>query len=294
MTATILDGNALGLRVREEVAAECAELAKRGVTPGLAAVLVGDDPASHVYVRNKRKAAEKVGIAAFDHTLPADTSQQDLLALVHKLNEDDTVHGILVQLPLPAHIDSSVILDAIDPGKDVDGFHPDNIGRLAQARPRYVAATPKGCMRLLAEADIELSGKRAVIVGRSNIVGKPMSMLLTNAHATVTVCHSRTADLAGEIGRADIVIAALGRPRAIKGAWIKQGAVVIDVGINRTDDGKLVGDVEFDVAVERAAAITPVPGGVGPMTIASLLANTALAAARLTIDEHEFIPGVSP
>ncbi len=294
MTATILDGNALGLRVREEVAAECAELAKRGVTPGLAAVLVGDDPASHVYVRNKRKAAEKVGIAAFDHTLPADTSQQDLLALVHKLNEDDTVHGILVQLPLPAHIDSSAILDAIDPGKDVDGFHPDNIGRLAQARPRYVAATPKGCMRLLAEADIELSGKRAVIVGRSNIVGKPMSMLLTNAHATVTVCHSRTADLAGEIGRADIVIAALGRPRAIKGAWIKQGAVVIDVGINRTDDGKLVGDVEFDVAVERAAAITPVPGGVGPMTIASLLANTALAAARLTIDEHEFIPGLSP
>ena len=294
MTATILDGNALGLRVREEVAAECAELAKRGVTPGLAAVLVGDDPASHVYVRNKRKAAEKVGIAAFDHTLPADTSQQDLLALVHKLNEDDTVHGILVQLPLPAHIDSSVILDAIDPGKDVDGFHPDNIGRLAQARPRYVAATPKGCMRLLAEANIELSGKRAVIVGRSNIVGKPMSMLLTNAHATVTVCHSRTADLAGEIGRADVVIAALGRPRAIKGAWIKQGAVVIDVGINRTDDGKLVGDVEFDVAVERAAAITPVPGGVGPMTIASLLANTALAAARLTIDEHEFTPGLSP
>ncbi len=294
MTATILDGNALGLRVREEVAAECAELAKRGVTPGLAAVLVGDDPASHVYVRNKRKAAEKVGIAAFDHTLPADTSQRDLLALVHKLNEDDTVHGILVQLPLPAHIDSSAILDAIDPGKDVDGFHPDNIGRLAQARPRYVAATPKGCMRLLAEANIELSGKRAVIVGRSNIVGKPMSMLLTNAHATVTVCHSRTADLAGEIGRADIVIAALGRPRAIKGAWIKQGAVVIDVRINRTDDGKLVGDVEFDVAVERAAAITPVPGGVGPMTIASLLANTALAAARLTIDEHEFIPGVSP
>ncbi len=294
MTATILDGNALGLRVREEVAAECAELAKRGVTPGLAAVLVGDDPASHVYVRNKRKAAEKVGIAAFDHTLPADTSQQDLLALVHKLNEDDTVHGILVQLPLPAHIDSSAILDAIDPGKDVDGFHPDNIGRLAQARPRYVAATPKGCMRLLAEADIELSGKRAVIVGRSNIVGKPMSMLLTNAHATVTVCHSRTADLAGEIGRADIVIAALGRPRAIKGAWIKQGAVVIDVGINRTDDGKLVGDVEFDVAVERAAAITPVPGGVGPMTIACLLANTALAAARLTIDEHEFIQGLSP
>jgi methylenetetrahydrofolate dehydrogenase (NADP+)/methenyltetrahydrofolate cyclohydrolase len=294
VTATILDGNALGLRVREEVAAECAELAKRGVTPGLAAVLVGDDPASHVYVRNKRKAAEKVGIAAFDHTLPADTSQQDLLALVQKLNEDDTVHGILVQLPLPAHIDSSVILDAIDPGKDVDGFHPDNIGRLAQARPRYVAATPKGCMRLLAEANIELSGKRAVIVGRSNIVGKPMSMLLTNAHATVTVCHSRTADLAGEIGRADIVIAALGRPRAIKGAWIKQGAVVIDVGINRTDDGKLVGDVEFDVAVERAAAITPVPGGVGPMTIASLLANTALAAARLTIDEHEFISGLSP
>ncbi len=294
MTATILDGNALGLRVREEVAAECAELAKRGVTPGLAAVLVGDDPASHVYVRNKRKAAEKVGIAAFDHTLPADTSQRDLLALVHKLNEDDTVHGILVQLPLPAHIDSSAILDAIDPGKDVDGFHPDNIGRLAQARPRYVAATPKGCMRLLAEADIELSGKRAVSVGRSNIVGKPMSMLLTNAHATVTVCHSRTADLAGEIGRADIVIAALGRPRAIKGAWIKQGAVVIDVGINRTDDGKLVGDVEFDVAVERAAAITPVPGGVGPMTIASLLANTALAAARLTIDEHEFISGLSP
>lgn len=285
MTATILDGKALGLRVREEVAAECAELAKRGVTPGLAAVIVGDDPASHVYVRNKRKAAEKAGIAAFDHTLPADTSQAELLALVHKLNEDNKVHGILVQLPLPDHIDSSVILDAIDPDKDVDGFHPDNIGRLAQARPRYVAATPKGCMRLLAEANIELSGKRAVIVGRSNIVGKPMAMLLTNAHATVTVCHSRTTDLAGEIGRADVVIAALGRARAIKGAWIKPGAVVIDVGINRTDDGQLVGDVEFDVAVERAAAITPVPGGVGPMTIASLLANTALAAARLTTSE---------
>ena len=285
MTATILDGKALGLRVREEVAAECAELAKRGVTPGLAAVIVGDDPASHVYVRNKRKAAEKAGIAAFDHTLPAETSQQDLLALVRELNADDKVHGILVQLPLPAHIDSSVILDAISPAKDVDGFHPDNIGRLAQARPRYVAATPKGCMRLLAEANIELSGKRAVIVGRSNIVGKPMAMLLTNAHATVTVCHSRTTDLAGEIGRADVVIAALGRARAIKGAWIKPGAVVIDVGINRTDDGQLVGDVEFEVAVERAAAITPVPGGVGPMTIASLLANTALAAARLTTSE---------
>ncbi len=285
MTATILDGNALGLRVREEVAAECAELAKRGVIPGLAAVIVGDDPASHVYVRNKRKAAEKAGIAAFDHTLPADTSQQDLLALVRKLNKDDKVHGILVQLPLPAHIDASVILDAINPDKDVDGFHPDNIGRLAQARPRYVAATPKGCMRLLAEANIELSGMRAVIVGRSDIVGKPMAMLLTNAHATVTVCHSRTADLAGEVGRADVVIAALGRARAIKGAWIKHGAVVIDVGINRTDDGQLVGDVEFDVAVERAAAITPVPGGVGPMTIASLLANTALAAARLTASE---------
>lgn len=279
MTATRIDGKAIAAQVRGEVKARIEAAAARGVTPGLAVVLVGDDPASHVYVRGKHKAAAEVGVTSFDHRLPAETTHQQLLGLVRELGEDSRVHGILVQLPLPRQIDATAILDAIPPEKDVDGFHPHNIGLLAQNRPRFVAATPKGCMRLLKEAGAELAGAQAVMVGRSNIVGKPMSLLLTNANATVTVCHSRTRDLAAEVERADVVVAAIGRARAIRGEWIKPGAVVIDVGMNRDPDtGKLCGDVDFAGASERAAAITPVPGGVGPMTIASLLENVATAA----------------
>jgi methylenetetrahydrofolate dehydrogenase (NADP+) / methenyltetrahydrofolate cyclohydrolase len=282
MTARILDGKAIAQVVRQEVRARVAELAARGVTPGLAVVLVGDDPASHVYVKGKHKAASEVGVTTFDHKLPADTSQAALLDLVRQLASDTRVHGILVQLPLPKHIDATLVLDSIPPEKDVDGFHPENIGLLAQGRPRFVAATPKGCMRLLTESGIELAGANAVIVGRSNIVGKPMALLLTNANATTTVCHSKTRDLAGTVARADVVVAAMGRARFIGGEWIRKGAVVIDVGINRNEEGKLVGDVDYAVAVERAAAITPVPGGVGPMTIACLLENVAAAATLLT------------
>ncbi len=280
MTAQILDGKALAKTVRAEVAEQAAELATRGITPGLAVVLVGDDPASQVYVRSKERAAAKVGVKTFDHRLPATTTQADLMALIDKLNADDEVDGILVQLPLPDGLDQEPVLDAISPAKDVDGLHPDNQGRLSQCRPRFIACTPKGCMRLIAQSGIDLSGKRAVVVGRSALVGKPIAMLLTNAHATVTVCHSRTTDIAEEVGRADVVIAAVGREKMIKGDWLKPGAVVIDVGINRNADGKLVGDVDFDSAVEVAGAITPVPGGVGPMTIASLLGNT-VESARL-------------
>jgi methylenetetrahydrofolate dehydrogenase (NADP+) / methenyltetrahydrofolate cyclohydrolase len=279
MTARILDGKAIAQTVRQEVKGRVAELAARGITPGLAVVLVGDDPASHVYVKGKHKAAAEVGVTTFDHKLPTETSQADLLDLVGRLARDASVHGILVQLPLPKHIDATLVLDSIPPGKDVDGFHPENIGLLAQGRPRFVAATPKGCMRLLAESGVDLAGANAVIVGRSNIVGKPMSLLLTNANATTTVCHSKTRDLPGTVGRADVVVAAMGRARFIRGEWIREGAVVIDVGINRTEEGKLVGDVDYAVALERAAAITPVPGGVGPMTIACLLENVASAAS---------------
>ena len=278
MTAAILDGKAIAAKVREEVRGRVAALAARGVTPGIAVVIVGEDPASHVYVKSKHKAAAEVGVTSFDHSLPAHVTQSHLLGLVAELAGDARVHGILVQLPLPKHIDSTAILDAIPPEKDVDGFHPDNIGRLAQGRPRFVAATPKGCMRLLAEAQVDLAGKRAVVVGRSNIVGKPMALLLTNANATVSLCHSQTRDLPGEIARADVLVAAIGRARAIQGDWIKPGAVVIDVGMNRGADGKLCGDVDTAAAAERAAAITPVPGGVGPMTIACLLENLAAAA----------------
>jgi methylenetetrahydrofolate dehydrogenase (NADP+) / methenyltetrahydrofolate cyclohydrolase len=278
MTAAVLDGKVVSARVRDEVRARVARLAERGVTPGLAVVLVGGDPASQVYVGAKHKAAAEVGVTSFDHRLPESTSQAELLALVAQLGDDPRVHGILVQLPLPRHIDATAVLDAVPPGKDVDGFHPDNIGRLAQSRPRFIAATPKGCMRLLAEAGVELRGARAVVVGRSNIVGKPMALLLTNASATVSVCHSQTADLPGEVARADVLIAAIGRARFIRGEWIKPGAVVIDVGMNRGDDGKLCGDVDYAGARERAAAITPVPGGVGPMTIACLLENVTSAA----------------
>ncbi len=280
MSAAILDGKALAERVRQEVARDAAAVAERGITPGLAVVLVGDDPASQIYVRNKGRAAEKAAIRAFDHKLPAEVTQEQLLALVHELNERDDVHGILVQLPLPVHVNTNVVLDAIAPHKDVDGFHPHNLGLLAQGRPQFVSCTPKGCMRLLAEAGRDPSGERAVVIGRSVMVGKPMAMLLTNANATVALCHSRTRDLPGIVRESDIVIAAIGQAEMIRGAWIKPGAIVIDVGITRTPAGKLVGDVEFAAAAERAGAITPVPGGVGPMTIACLLENTVLAAQR--------------
>jgi len=278
MTARILDGKALAKRVRGEVAERVAKVRARGVVPCLAVVLVGDDPASAVYVRAKSRDAREAGIEALDHKLPATTTEAELLALVGRLNEDPAVHGILVQLPLPKQIDSNRVIEAIRPDKDVDGLHPENLGRVAQGRPRFAACTPQGCMRLLAEGGVEVSGARAVVIGRSVLVGRPVAALLTNANATVTVCHSRTRDLAGEVGRADIVIAAIGKPELVRGAWIKEGAAVIDVGINRTAEGKLVGDVEFAAAAERAAVITPVPGGVGPMTRACLLENTVKAA----------------
>jgi methylenetetrahydrofolate dehydrogenase (NADP+)/methenyltetrahydrofolate cyclohydrolase len=280
MTARIIDGKALAERLRAGIAAEVATLGPRGVVPGLAVVLVGQDPASQVYVRSKTKACLDAGLRAFDHKLPADVSEAEVLALVAELNRAPAVDGILVQLPLPAHIDARKVLLSIDPAKDVDGFHPENLGRLLMGEPRFVPCTPLGVMRLLAEAGVALAGAEAVVVGRSNIVGKPMAVLLTAADATVTICHSRTRDLPGIVSRADVVVAALGRPQFVKGAWIKPGATVIDVGVNRGADGKLCGDVELATAAERAAAITPVPGGVGPMTIAMLLANTLAAARR--------------
>ena len=279
MSAQVLDGKALASQLREEVAASSKALAERGIIPGLAVVLVGDDPASQIYVRHKERAAKECGVNALDFRRPADISQEELLGLILELNADESVHGILVQLPLPKGLDATPILDAIDPAKDVDGFHPDNIGRLAQGRPRFVAATPKGCMTLLARANVAIAGKNAVVVGRSNIVGKPMAMLLTNANASVTLCHSRTKDLAAEVGRADIVVAAVGKVNAVRAAWLKPGAVVIDVGMNRNAEGKLCGDVEYEESLEVASAITPVPGGVGPMTIASLMENVVLAAS---------------
>jgi methylenetetrahydrofolate dehydrogenase (NADP+)/methenyltetrahydrofolate cyclohydrolase len=277
-TAKVLDGKAIAARIRAELAREAALLTARGVTPGLAVVLVGQDPASQVYVRNKTKACHDSGFRTFDHHLPETTSESDLLALVARLNEDPQVDGILVQLPLPPGIDARRVLLSVDPRKDVDGFHPDNLGRLLMGQPRFVACTPFGVMKLIEEAGLPLQGAEAVIVGRSNIVGKPMAALLIAADATVTVCHSKTRDLPGVVRRADLVVAAVGRAEMVKGDWIKPGAVVIDVGMNRGADGKLVGDVEYATAATRAGAITPVPGGVGPMTIAMLLSNTMISA----------------
>jgi len=275
--AQIIDGKAIAAKVRAAVAARAASLRARGVAPGLAVVLVGNDPASAVYVRSKTKDAREVGIATFDHKLPADTSQHDLVGLVHRLNEDPSVDGILVQLPLPRHLDPEPVIEAIRPDKDVDGLHPDNLGRVAQGKPRFAACTPSGCMRLLAEGCIDLAGARAVVVGRSVLVGKPVGLLLSNANATVVLCHSKTRDLPEEVAAADIVVAAIGKAEFVRGTWIKPGAAVIDVGINRMPDGRMVGDVEFATAVERASVITPVPGGVGPMTRAFLLENTVKA-----------------
>ena len=280
-SAQILDGKALAARVRQELRDQIdAGMAAGRARPGLATVIVGEDPASQVYVRNKRRACEEVGMANFHTEMPADAGQEALLAEVARLNAEEAVHGILVQLPLPRGFDydENAVLEAIDPAKDADGFHPLNQGALMQGRRAPVPCTPKGCMRLLAETGIETSGKKAVVVGRSNIVGKPVALLLLQQNCTVTVCHSRTADLAAEVGAADIVVAAVGVAELVRGSWIKPGAVVLDVGINRNEAGKLVGDVEFEAAAERAGWITPVPGGVGPMTIAMLLANTLEAA----------------
>jgi methylenetetrahydrofolate dehydrogenase (NADP+) / methenyltetrahydrofolate cyclohydrolase len=278
--AEIIDGKAIAARIRAGLAQRAAELTALGVRPGLAVILVGDDPASEIYVRNKTVALAAAGFRTFDHRLPATVTEADLLALVGNLNLDAEVDGILVQLPLPRGIDARRVLLAVDPEKDVDGFHPDNLGRLLMGAPRFVACTPLGIIRLLEEAKTPLIGADAVVIGRSNIVGKPVMALLILADATVTLCHSRTRDLSECVRRADIVIAAVGQPEMIKGDWIKPGATVIDVGTNRRADGKLIGDVEFAVAATRARAITPVPGGVGPMTIAMLLGNTLSAARR--------------
>ncbi|HUR41772.1 MAG TPA: bifunctional methylenetetrahydrofolate dehydrogenase/methenyltetrahydrofolate cyclohydrolase FolD [Verrucomicrobiae bacterium] len=283
MTAQLIDGKAVAAQVHDEVrAAVAARVASGKRAPCLATVLVGADPASSVYVGSKRKLCEKVGIRSEHTDLAPAVSQAELLALIDRLNDDDAVDGILVQLPLPAHIDSELVIERIRPDKDVDGFHPYNLGRLAQKpqRPRELLrpCTPYGTMRLLESTGIAARGARAVVVGASNIVGRPMAMELLLADATVTVCNSKTRDLAGIVAQADIVVAGVGRPGFVKGEWIKPGAVVLDVGINRTADGKLVGDVEFEAARQRAAWITPVPGGVGPMTVAMLMRNTVMAA----------------
>jgi len=275
----IIDGKAIAAKVRAEVALAVKEIeARAGVTPGLALIRVGNDPASEVYVRGKAKACQETGMGGFEHILPEATPEEDLLALVRELNVNPHVHGVLVQLPLPKHISSEEVLDALAPQKDVDGFGPHNAGALFTGGQGLRPCTPLGIMRLLDEAQTQILGARALVVGRSNIVGKPVAMLLLERHATVTLAHSRTADLAAEVGAADVLVAAIGKPEMIRGAWVKKGATVIDVGINRNAAGKLVGDVEFAPAAERARAITPVPGGVGPMTIAYLLSNTIQAA----------------
>ncbi len=276
----IIDGKAIAAEIREEIAADVVALKEQGVTPGLAVVLVGDDPASRVYVTMKEKACEKAGIFSDEHKLPAETTEAQLLALIEELNNDQRIDGILVQLPLPDHIDESKILESISPVKDADGFHPYNVGRLVTGNPLYQPCTPFGVMKMLEYTGVDLTGKAVVVVGRSNIVGKPVALMCLAQHATVTICHSRTRDLPGKVAQADVVIAAVGRPEMIKGSWIKEGAVVIDVGVNRVGEKKLVGDVEFEAAKERASAITPVPGGVGPMTITMLLYNTVEGAKR--------------
>ena len=276
MTATIIDGKAFAARLRSEIATAVAELPR---APGLAVVLVGDDPASAVYVRSKGKQSVEVGMRSFEHRLPADTAQTDLIALVERLNADDAVDGILVQLPLPKHLDDLAVISAIDPDKDVDGLHVVNAGRLASGLPGLVSCTPLGCMMLIKDQLGDVSGKIAVVIGRSILVGKPVAQLLLAANCTVTMAHSRTRDLPDVVRRADIIVAAVGRPEMVTADWIKPGACVIDVGINRVD-GKLIGDVAFDEVRAVAGSITPVPGGVGPMTIACLLQNTLMSAQR--------------
>ncbi|MBF6058536.1 MULTISPECIES: bifunctional methylenetetrahydrofolate dehydrogenase/methenyltetrahydrofolate cyclohydrolase FolD [Thiomicrorhabdus] len=282
MSAKILDGKAIALELRESIRAEVErQVAAGNDRPGLAVIMVGEDPASQVYVRNKKLACEKAGFNDVSEVLPAETTQEEVLALIDKLNADDKVHGIIVQLPVPAHIDPEEIIERIHPCKDVDGFHPYNVGRLATRMPQLAPCTPHGVMTMLEKTGIPLRGLDAVVVGASNIVGVPMTLELLNARATVTVCHSATKDLAEKVSQADLVVVGVGIPEMVKGAWIKPGAIVVDVGINRMDDGRLVGDVEYEAAKEHASWITPVPGGVGPMTIATLLENTMKVAYEL-------------
>jgi methylenetetrahydrofolate dehydrogenase (NADP+)/methenyltetrahydrofolate cyclohydrolase len=290
MTATIIDGKAFAAKVRGQVGEHVARLKEvHGITPGLAVVLVGEDPASQVYVRSKGKMTVEVGMNSYEHKLDVDTSEEALLKIIADLNADPAVHGILVQLPLPDHLDSDLVINSIDPAKDVDGFHISNVGLLGTGQKSMVPCTPLGCLMMLREHHGSISGMNAVVIGRSNIVGKPMAQLLLNDSCTVTIAHSRTKDLAGTVKQADIVVAAVGRPEMVPGDWIKEGATVIDVGINRIDAGlkddgtpktRLVGDVDFESCSAVAGAITPVPGGVGPMTIACLLANTVTACSR--------------
>lgn len=289
----LLDGKAVAARERDKAASRAREFATRhGRAPGLAVVKVGDDHASAVYVRNKRKACEQAGIHSFAHDLPGDITQDDLRSLIEQLNHDERVDGILVQLPLPKGIDANRVMDSVDPAKDVDGFHPVNTGLLAQKRPRLRPCTPLGVIRLAAAYGLALRGLKAVVVGASNIVGRPMALELMLAGATVTVCHTGTRDVSAEVERAELVVAAVGKPGFVSGEWIRPGAAVFDVGINRLDSGKLVGDVEYETAAKRAGWITPVPGGLGPMTIAMLLANTVDAASQRATVARSFTGAV--
>lgn len=277
MAAKIIDGKAVSAAVKEQVR---AEIEREGIKAGLAVVIVGDDPASRVYVNNKKKACELCGIKSFEYALPAETTQEELLELVDTLNNDDNVDGILVQLPLPKHLDEGAVIERISPKKDVDAFHESNVGKIMIGSYAFLPCTPAGCMELIHSTGVEVAGKECVVIGRSNIVGKPMAMLLLHENGTVTVCHSKTKNLAEVCSRADILIAAVGRPNFVTADMVKEGAVVIDVGINRLDNGKLCGDVKFDEVSEKAGWITPVPGGVGPMTIAMLMKNTLTAAKQ--------------
>lgn len=278
MSAKILDGKMLSAKIKDELKKEVENLKAQNINPALAVIIVGDDPASKIYVKNKKLACEYCGIESLEYALPAITTQDELLALIDKLNNDNSVSGILCQLPLPDGLDEEAVINAISPEKDVDAFHPVNVGKIMVGNFDFLPCTPAGVMELISLSGIDVKGKKCVVVGRSNIVGKPMSMLLLHQHGTVTICHSKTADLKAEVSQADIVVAAVGVPELITGDMIKEGAVVIDVGMNRLPDGKLVGDVEFDSCSKKASAITPVPGGVGPMTIAMLMKNTVKAA----------------
>lgn len=282
MAARLIDGKTLAQQVRERLAKESAELLSRtGIKPGLATILVGDDPASHLYVKNKQKASEAAGIYIDDHKLPASTTQAELLALIGKMNVDPKIHGILVQLPLPKQIDSKTILEAVSPDKDADGFHPYNFGRLVEGHPVFEACTPKGVIKMIESTGVTIEGKRAVVLGRSNIVGKPLALMLLQRNATVTICHSKTRDLPAVCREAALLLVAIGKAKFVTADMVREGAVVIDVGTNRLPDGKVVGDVDFEPVSQKAGWISPVPGGVGPMTIAMLLENTVESAKRM-------------
>ena len=282
MAARIIDGKALAQQVREGLAKESASvLAKTGMKPGLATILVGDDPASHLYVKSKQKACDAAGIYIDDSKLPANTSQADLLTLISQKNADPKIHGILVQLPLPKHIDSKVVLDAVSAQKDADGFHPYNFGRLVEGSPIFEACTPKGVIKMIESTGVSIEGKRAVVLGRSNIVGKPLALMLLHRHATVTICHSKTKDLPAVCREAELLLVAIGKAKFVTADMVREGALVIDVGTNRLPDGKVVGDVDFESVSQKAGWISPVPGGVGPMTIAMLLDNTVESAKRM-------------